>query len=166
MKLDYPFYAVVTISALLSACTAPSVTFKGGGGEKVTLSNDGKNITIKGSDGKSTVSEIMTNNYPPNFPVAQYPGSTITNNMTMTNDGKSQTFVMLSTTDKAPQILKYYKDQLSSSGWKIDNSSESSAMGSDTNMSMGALSASKGSSHLDMSAIGGEKDTAISLGLK
>lgn len=153
----YSSLLAITVICLLSGC---SQTYKNPDGGSMTMSGDGKNISIKSGDGKTTVDGTMTDTYPQNLPVPQYPGSKITNNMTINTSGKSgQTLVQLSTKDKPTQILQFYKDKLAGSSWKIDTTVDSPGSAS-------YMGASKGAVQLNVSVIAGDSDTCISISMQ
>lgn len=158
----YSFVASIATVSLLSAC---SRTVTGGDGSAVTVSGDGTKISLKSGDGKTTVNGSMNQDYPSSFPVPQYPGSKISTNMAVNTTAGgaatpgAQTIIMLNTKDQPSQIIQFYKDKLSSGGWKIDSSVDTPGAGS-------FVAASKDTSKLNVSVMASSTDTVISLTLQ
>ncbi len=71
----------------------------------------------------------------------------------------AQTIIMLNTKDQPSQIIQFYKDKLSSGGWKIDSSVDTPGAGS-------FVAASKDTSKLNVSVMASSTDTVISLTLQ
>lgn len=160
-NVEASIVATISTIALLCGC---SQTYAGKDGSSVTVSGDGTKIAVKGSDG-STVTGNMNGGYPASFPVAQYPGSKISTNMALNTSASGstpaagQTIIMLNTTDKPVDVIKFYKENLTAAGWKIENSVESPESAS-------FVGAVKDGSHLNVSIIGGGADTVISLNMQ
>lgn len=158
------YASIVTTIATIALLCGCSQTYSNKDGGSVTVSGDGTKIAVKGSDG-STVAGTMNQDYPATFPVPQYPGSKISTNMAINSaasgstGGAGQTIIMLNTTDKPSQIVRFYKDKLSAGGWTIENSVDNPGSAS-------FVGAVKDKSHLNVSIIGGPSDTAISLTLQ
>ena len=153
--------AIATI-CLVCGC---SRTVTSSDGSAVTVSGDGTKISLKSADGATTVNGSSSQQYPADFPVAQYPGSKISTNMTINSTATNsqaatgQKMIMLTTPDKSTPIVQFYKDKLTAAGWTIENSM-------DTPGAASFVGATKDKAKLYVSIIAGTSDTVISISLQ
>jgi len=150
------------VVCLLTGC---SRSYTGGDGSSVSVSGDGTKISVKSGDGSTTVNGNSSQEYPSDFPLPQYPGSKISTNMALTSTAANpagssdQKILMLTTTDGSSQVIQFYKEKLTSSGWKIDTTVDQAGVSA-------YIGASKNSSKLNVAVIPGTPDTSISLTLQ
>lgn len=115
MRLHSFVATFFVVNILLSSCggtpIAPGVT------------QNGQTITVNDAAGKVTAT-TGAQSYPSDLPCSQYPGSEITV-VTSFDEAKTaggpKKSVMLKTKDEVAKITQFYKDQLTSGGWTIDN---------------------------------------------
>lgn len=126
-----------------------------------TTTVTGDQIVSKDPTGQMTVKAGGSTAYPSTMPVQQYPNSTVI----MTTDDKSdkagttKLSAMLNSKDSIDKIVAFYKAQLASAGYNIENEQSGGSMAN--------LYAKKGEQQINVSVIGGSSDggNTISIGL-
>jgi len=91
------------------------------------ISKDG--LSINSPDGTLKVSNKIPDSWPNDIPI--YPDSKVTNSFIMNQDpakGGSEIVLNLNTDDDLQAVRDYYKKELVSNGWKIDQDNEMSVL--------------------------------------
>lgn len=90
-------------------------------GESVKVENDGKKISFDGKEGKFSYSAEgeLPADFPSDFPL--YPGAKLTSSWSTSGDDGKGISVVWETGDSVDKVRNFYKEKLSSQGWKIDS---------------------------------------------
>lgn len=119
------------LHGLVAASAMATVVLSGCGGVPIgpNMTANGDTITVRDPEGKVTA-VAGGQQYPSGIPCAQYPGSEIIMSMQMNEAkaGEMKKGVTLKSNDAVEKITQFYKEQLATGGWKIDNVIENSGM--------------------------------------
>lgn len=124
-----------------------TVTDKAGGTEVTFEGKNGEKVRIAGAEGGVP----LPDGFPKDVPV--YPGAT----PTVTSTTGDVTNVVLKTADSAAKTSAFYKEKLAAAGWTTEST---------LNLPSGSMiSSSKSDRTLNVTIIGEDNQTTISLGL-
>lgn len=141
------------LPGLVAALSAATLVLAGCGGVPIgpNMTANGDTITVKDPEGKVTA-VAGGHSYPGDIPCAQYPGSEIIMAMHMNEAkaGETKKGVTLKSNDAVEKITQFYKEQLTTGGWKIDNVIENSGMSN--------IHASKEGQEINVGIIGNNTD--------
>lgn len=109
----------------------------------VKVEDEGEKVTITGEDGEtmelSGTGGSLPKDWPSDMPV--YDGATIDSSAAIRSGEVTNFSVALSTTDAFADVFAWYKEQLASEGWTIDNEFDMETDGSRA----GSFTSTKGS---------------------
>lgn len=123
-----------------------------GGTADVDISGDG--LTVKTKDGTFTAGTSLPSDFPSDIPI--YPGSDVAYSGTNTSQDGGGAGVMLTTADEASKIIAYYKKELASAGWTVEDTQNVAGTT--------AMTAAKGNRNLYLGVTGSDDGTTITIG--
>ncbi|MGB6838980.1 MAG: hypothetical protein WBD86_00680 [Microgenomates group bacterium] len=93
-------------------------------GGKVDVDKEGEKITVTSEEGEFSFEEEgkLPDNFPADFPI--YPNAKLESSWTATSDETEGLSLMWETNDSIDKVADYYKDELTSGGWKLSFTSE------------------------------------------